>query len=65
MQPPTGSFRVAAARTSTAIGVLRAVHAEPGISRARLAREIGRQPDYRPVTTDGAARAAARIAALL
>jgi predicted NBD/HSP70 family sugar kinase len=31
---------VAAARASTAIGVLRTVHAEPGISRARLARQL-------------------------
>src|ERR1700761_6536015 len=28
-------------RSSTAIGVLRAVHAEPGITRARLARGLG------------------------
>ena len=33
--PPTS-----AARSSTAIGVVRAVHAEPGITRARLAREL-------------------------
>ena len=32
---------------------------------AALAEEIGRTPDYRPVATDGAARAAERLAALL
>src|SRR5450755_4983511 len=41
MDPFTASLRLAPARSSTAIGVLRAVHAEPGITRARLARELG------------------------
>jgi predicted NBD/HSP70 family sugar kinase len=36
----TASSRLASARSSTPIGVLRAVHAEPGITRARLAREL-------------------------
>ena len=34
-------------------------------SRAAIAEEIGRDVDYRPVETDGAARAAALIAELL
>jgi predicted NBD/HSP70 family sugar kinase len=41
VEPFTASRRLASARSSTAIGVLRAVHAEPGITRARLARELG------------------------
>src|SRR3984957_18425168 len=41
MEPSTAALRLASARSSTAIGVLRAVHAEPGITRARLARELG------------------------
>jgi predicted NBD/HSP70 family sugar kinase len=40
MEPFTASLRLASARSSTAIGVLRAVHADPGITRARLAREL-------------------------
>ncbi len=40
MEASTTSPPLAAARSSTAIGVLRAVHAEPGITRARLAREL-------------------------
>ena len=40
MEPLTASLRLASARSSTAIGVLRAVHAEPGMTRARLAREL-------------------------
>ena len=40
MEPSAASLRLASARSSTAIGVLRAVHAEPGITRARLAREL-------------------------
>jgi predicted NBD/HSP70 family sugar kinase len=34
------SLRLTSARSSTAIGVLRVVHAEPRITRARLAREL-------------------------
>src|SRR5580658_828832 len=41
MEPSTASLQLASVRSSTAIGVLRAVHAEPGITRARLARELG------------------------
>jgi pimeloyl-ACP methyl ester carboxylesterase/predicted glycosyltransferase len=37
----------------------------PGEIAAAIAREIGREVDYRPVETDGAARAAALIAELL
>src|ERR1700727_872663 len=40
MQPSTASLRLTSARSSTAIGVLRVVHAEPRITRARLAREL-------------------------
>src|ERR1700759_3859205 len=40
MQPASASPRPGPERSSTAIGVLRAVHAEPGITRARLAREL-------------------------
>jgi predicted NBD/HSP70 family sugar kinase len=40
MSSSTASSPLASARWSTAIGVLRAVHAEPGITRARLAREL-------------------------
>jgi predicted NBD/HSP70 family sugar kinase len=40
MEAATTSPPLAAARSSTAIGVLRAVHAEPGITRARLARQL-------------------------
>ncbi len=39
--------------------------AEPGALAAAIAQEIGREVDYRPVPTDGAARAAAMIAELL
>jgi predicted glycosyltransferase len=39
--------------------------ASPGTIAAAIANEIGRQVDYRPVTSDGAARAAATIAELL
>ena len=34
-------------------------------SRPPIASEIGREVDYRPVATDGAARAAAMLAELL
>ena len=37
----------------------------PEIVAAAIAEEIGREVDYKPVETDGAARAAARIADLL
>jgi pimeloyl-ACP methyl ester carboxylesterase/predicted glycosyltransferase len=37
----------------------------PEAIAAAIAREIDREPDYRPVATDGAARAAAMIASLL
>ncbi|MFZ0091847.1 MAG: glycosyltransferase [Solirubrobacteraceae bacterium] len=37
----------------------------PEVIAAAIAREIGRQPDYRPVRTDGAAKAAALIDSLL
>jgi predicted NBD/HSP70 family sugar kinase len=40
MEAFTASPPPTAARSSTAIGVVRAVHAEPGITRARLAREL-------------------------
>jgi UDP:flavonoid glycosyltransferase YjiC (YdhE family) len=39
--------------------------ADPGVIAAAIAEEIGRSVDYRPVETDGAARAAALIAELL
>ena len=39
--------------------------AEPDVIAAAIAEEIGRGVDYRPVETDGAARAAALIAELL
>ena len=39
--------------------------ATPTVIAAAIAEEIGREPDYLPVETDGAARAAARIAELL
>jgi pimeloyl-ACP methyl ester carboxylesterase/predicted glycosyltransferase len=39
--------------------------AEPGVIAAAIAEEIGRSVDYRPVETDGGARAAALIAELL
>jgi UDP-N-acetylglucosamine:LPS N-acetylglucosamine transferase len=39
--------------------------ATPGIIAAAIADEIGREVDYEPVETDGAARAAARIAEVL
>jgi len=39
--------------------------AEPDVIAAAIAEEIGRDVDYRPVETDGAARAAALIAELL
>jgi hypothetical protein len=39
--------------------------ATPEVIAAALAEEIGRSVDYRPVETDGAARAAALIADLL
>jgi hypothetical protein len=37
----------------------------PETIAAAIAEEIGREVDYRPVETDGAARAAARIADVL
>jgi len=37
----------------------------PADIAAAIAQEIGREVDYAPVETDGAARAAARIAELL
>ena len=37
----------------------------PTVIAAAIAEEIGREVDYRPVETDGAARAAALIAELL
>jgi UDP:flavonoid glycosyltransferase YjiC (YdhE family) len=39
--------------------------AGPADIAAAIATEIGREVDYRPVATDGAARAAARLADLL
>ncbi len=39
--------------------------ATPDVIAAAIAEEIGREVDYRPVETDGAARAAALIAELL
>jgi hypothetical protein len=39
--------------------------ASPETIAAAIANEIGREVDYRPVTADGAARAAASIAELL
>ena len=39
--------------------------ATPSVIAAAIAEEIGREVDYRPVGTDGAARAAALIAELL
>ena len=39
--------------------------AAPAVIAAAIAQEIGREVDYRPVETDGAARAAASIAELL
>ena len=39
--------------------------ATPGIIAAAIAEEIGREVDYEPVETDGAARAATRIAEVL
>jgi predicted NBD/HSP70 family sugar kinase len=41
MEPFTASQRLASPRSSTAIGVLRAVHADPGMTRARITRELG------------------------
>jgi UDP:flavonoid glycosyltransferase YjiC (YdhE family) len=38
---------------------------KPDAIAAAITQEIGRDVDYRPVTTDGAARAATRIAELL
>jgi predicted glycosyltransferase len=40
-------------------------HSSPGTIAHAIADEIGRQVDYRPVASDGAARAAATIAELL
>jgi predicted NBD/HSP70 family sugar kinase len=40
MVSSSASHGLASARSSTAVSVLRAVHAEPGITRARLAREL-------------------------
>jgi predicted glycosyltransferase len=42
-----------------------AAAADPEVLAAAIAEEIGREVDYRPVETDGAARAAARVAELL
>jgi UDP-N-acetylglucosamine:LPS N-acetylglucosamine transferase len=39
--------------------------ATPGVIATAIAEEIGREVDYLPVETDGAARAAAQIAELL
>jgi hypothetical protein len=39
--------------------------ATPDVIAKAIAEEIGREVDYRPVETDGAARAAALIAELL
>ena len=39
--------------------------ATPDVIAQAIAEEIGREPDYRPVESDGAARAAALIAELL
>jgi hypothetical protein len=39
--------------------------AEPADIAAAIATEIGRKVDYRPVATDGAARAASLLANLL
>ena len=39
--------------------------AGPDVRAEAIAEEIGREVDYRPVETDGAARAAALIAELL
>ena len=39
--------------------------ATPDVIAAAIAAEIGREVEYKPVETDGAARAAARIAELL
>jgi len=39
--------------------------ATPGVIAAAIADEIGRRVDYRDVETDGAARAAARLAEML
>jgi hypothetical protein len=39
--------------------------ATPGMIAAAIAEEIGRDVDYLPVETDGAARAAALIAPLI
>jgi hypothetical protein len=39
--------------------------APPDAIAEAIAQEIGREVDYRPVTTDGAARAAGLIAELL
>jgi UDP-N-acetylglucosamine:LPS N-acetylglucosamine transferase len=39
--------------------------AEPDALAAAVAAELGREVDYRPVETDGAARAAALLAELL
>ena len=40
MEASTAALRLGSERPPTAIAVLRAVHAEPGITRARLAREL-------------------------
>ena len=39
--------------------------ATPSVIAQAIAEEIGREVDYQPVETDGAAKAAARIAELL
>jgi hypothetical protein len=39
--------------------------AEPADIAAAIATEIGRETDYRPVATDGAARAASLLTSLL
>ena len=56
--PPAGALRRRAAH-----GLRR--RADPDAIAAAIAEEIGREVDYRPVATDGAARAAALIAELL
>ena len=40
-------------------------HAPPDVIAEAIAEEIGRNVDYRPVESDGARRAAQRIAELL
>ena len=54
------------ARAATApAGAWTSTTRRPETIAAAIAEEIGREVDYRPVETDGAARAAALIAELL